>query len=229
MATTVKQSAVDSLGLIGPILPMAPTTAINELATQIKNVLDQHAQDIGGNDQDIALLQQQVSALLNLQEAERQKVLNIVNQELQNLNIETEFVVSYRGEIIEVQTFLQMLADQQTKKPVEVSEVTKTDGRVTSAKIVFDDNSTEQTISFARSEADSVATYIGQISDGAGGLIDGYEFKLEIQSCDVAGLNLSSYWDGDLLSQKLFVSNLSIRFTAVSPQQQGGDEAPDTL
>ncbi|MEM9009563.1 MAG: hypothetical protein AAGE59_39465, partial [Cyanobacteria bacterium P01_F01_bin.86] len=119
--------------------------------------LDQQAQDIATNDTEIATLQQQVAELPNLQEAERQEVLNIINQELQTLNINTGFTVLYRGEIIEAQTFLQMVADQQAKKVIEVAEVTKTDGRVTSAKLVFDD-ATEQTVTFTRTEENGVAT-----------------------------------------------------------------------
>lgn len=225
MATTVKQSAVDSLSLLGPILPMMPTTAINELATQLKTILDQQAQDIATNDTEIATLQQQVAELPNLQEAERQEVLNIINQELQTLNINTGFTVLYRGETIEAQTFLQMVADQQAKKVIEVAEVTKTDGRVTSAKLVFDD-ATEQTVTFNRTEENGVATYLGKIPDGAGSVVDGYEFRLGIQQFQVAGLTLNAKWDGDLLSQKLFVSGLSVQFNAVD---NNPSDAPDTL
>ena len=225
MITTVQQSAVDSLSLLGPILPMMPTTAINELATQLKTILDQQAQDIASNDTEIATLQQQVAELPNLQEAERQEVLNLINQELQNLNVNTGFTIAYRGETVEAQTFLQMLADQQAKKVVEVTEVTKTDGRVTSAKLVFDDAS-EQTVTFTRTEANGVATYLGKIPDGSGSVVDGYEFRLGIQQFQVAGLTLDAKWDGDLLSQKMFVTGLSIQFDAV---QQGQEDGPDTL
>lgn len=223
--TTLKQSAVDSLSLLGPILPMMPTTAINELAAQIKATLDQLAQDISSNDTDIASLQQQVADLPNLQEAERQAVLDMIHQELQTLNINTGFTVLYRGETVEAQTFLQMLADQQAKKVVEVSEVTKTDGRVTSAKLVFDDAS-EQTVTFTRTEENGIATYLGKIPDGSGGVVDGYEFRLGIQQFQVAGLTLNATWDGDLLSQKLFVSGLSVQFSAVD---QGGNNGPGSL
>ncbi len=227
MATTVQQSAVDSLSLLGPILPMMPTTAINELATQLKTLLDQQAQDIASNDADIATLQQQVVELPTLQDAERQEVLTLIGQELQNLNVDTGFTVGYRGETVEAQTFLQMLANQQAKKVVEVTEVTKTDGRVTSAKLVFDDAS-EQTVTFTRTEsADGlVATYTGKIPDGSGSVLDGYEFRLGIQQFQVAGLTLDAKWDGDLLSQKLFVTGLSVQFETV---QEGEGDGPDTL
>ncbi|MBT9314385.1 hypothetical protein [Leptothoe spongobia] len=227
MATTVKQSAVDSLSLVGPILGMMPTAAINEAAVALHALIEQQAQDIASNNTDITALQAAVADLPNLQDAERQEVLALIQDNLPDLS----YTVNYRGEQIAASVFSQMLADQQAIKPVEVTEVNKTNGHVTSAKIVFDDAS-EQTITFTRTvNADgTIATYVGQIGDGSGGLVDGYEYTFGIEKLTVAGLVLSSSWDADLLSQKLFVSNLSIQFDALSSGEPGaGDEAPATL
>lgn len=228
-STTVKQSAVDTLSLLGPILPMMPTAAMQEVSVQLKNLIDQNAQTLTTNAAAIAQLQADVADLPNLNPAERSEVLNLISQEMNNLNIDPSFVVNYRGDSVDAQVFLQMLADQQAAKPVEVKEVTKSpEGYVTSAKIVFDD-AAEQTVTFSRTvdQAGTVATYTGQIPDGVGGLADGYEYRLGIVKFDIPGLTLASSWDGDLISQKLFISNLSLSF--VNLTQPGGQNGPGTL
>ena len=161
MSSAVKQSAVSSLSLLSQVLPMAPDEAIQEVAVALNSRIDQHAQDIQGNRADIAALQAQVADLPNLQEAERQEVLTMIQNNLPNLDL--SFNINYRGEPIDGQVFLQMLADQEATKPIAVDEVQRTNGYVTSAKILFDD-STEQTVTFVRtpSEAGNQATYTGQ-------------------------------------------------------------------
>ena len=222
MATTVKQAAVDSLSLLTQVLPMAPDAAIQELAVALNSRIEQQAQSINTNSTDIATLQAQVADLPNLQEAERQEVLSMIQANLPNLDL--TFTVNYQGELVDGQVFLQMLANQQAVKPVAVDEVQRTDGYVTSAKVVMSD-ATEQTITFQRttSEDGSVATYTGQISDG-GGLVDGYQMKFNVSKLTVSGLALSKTWDQDLISHRLFVTGLSINFEAL-PSEDG----PDTL
>ncbi|MEM7063804.1 MAG: hypothetical protein AAF572_11650 [Cyanobacteria bacterium P01_B01_bin.77] len=228
MVTTVKQSVVDSMSLLGPLLPSMSSDAINEMAVALSNLITSNSQAIASNNGDIYALQQQVARLPNLQDTERQEVLDLISAELDSLNIDTGFVINYGDDIIDAQVFLQMLANQQAAKPTGVEEVTRTDGYVTSAKLTFSDG-TEQTVSFTRTVAADVATYLGQISDGAGSLMDGYEFKLGIQKLDVPGLNLTKSWDGDLISQKMFVSNLSVTFVARTPPDNNTSEVPETL
>lgn len=226
MTTTVKQSAVDALSLLSQVLPMAPDAAIQELAVALNSRIDQQAQDISTNQTDIQTLQAQVAELPNLQEAERQAVLTMIQENLPNLDL--NFNINYFGELIDGQVFLQMLADQQAAKPIAVDEVQRTDGYVTSAKVVMSDT-TEQTITFERttSEDGTVATYTGQISDGAGGVVDGYEMKFNVSKLTVAGLTLNKTWDQDLISHRVFVTGLSIEFDAFASGNSG--DAPDTL
>lgn len=226
MSSAVKQSAISTLGLLSQVLPMAPDEAIQEVAVALNSRINQHAQDIQSNSADIAALQAQVADLPNLQEAERQEVLTMIQNNLPNLDL--SFNINYRGEQIDGQVFLQMLADQEATKPIAVDEVQRTNGYVTSAKVLFDD-STEQTVTFVRatSEAGNKATYTGQISDGDGGVVDGYEMTFNISKLEVAGLNLTKTWDQDLVGHRLFVSALSIEFEALEPE--ASSEGPDTL
>lgn len=228
MVTTVKQSAVDSMSLLGPLLPSMSSDAINEMAVALSNLITSNSQAIAANNADIYALQQQVTNLPNLQDAERQEVLSLIAAELDSLNIDSSFIIQYGGEAVDAQLFLQMLANQQAAKPTGVEEVTRTDGYVTSAKLTFSDG-TEQTVAFTRTVAADVATYLGKIPDGAGGLMDGYEFKLGVQRLDVPGLNLTKSWDGDLISQKMIVSNLSVTFVATTLPDDNIDEVPGTL
>ena len=226
MSSAVKQSAVTTLGLLSQVLPMAPDEAIQEVAVALNSRINQHAQDIQSNSADIAALQAQVADLPNLQVAERQEVLTMIQNNLPNLDL--SFNINYRGEPIDGQVFLQMLADQEATKPIAVDEVQRTNGYVTSAKVLFDD-STEQTVTFVRttSEAGNQATYTGQISDGNGGAVDGYEMTFNVSKLEVAGLNLTKTWDQDLIGHRLFVSALSIEFEALEPEAP--PEGPDTL
>lgn len=226
MVSTLKQSAVDSLSLLSQVLPMAPDAAIQEVAVALNSRIDQQAQDIGTNQTAIQALQAQVAELPNLQDAERQEVLTLIQENLPNLDL--SFNINYLGDQVDGQVFLQMLADQQAIKPVAVDEVQRTDGYVTSAKVLMSDAS-EQTITFVRttSEDDAVATYTGRISDGAGGVVDGYQMKFNVSKLTVAGLSLSKTWDQDLISHRLFATGLSIEFEAIEPP--GSGDAPDTL
>ncbi|NEQ50326.1 MAG: hypothetical protein F6K11_09370 [Leptolyngbya sp. SIO3F4] len=228
MVTVLKQSAVDSLSLLSQVLPMAPDAAIQELAVALNSRIDQQAQDISTNQADIQALQAQVAELPNLQEAERQEVLALIQENLPNLDL--RFNINYSGQLIDGQAFLQLLVNQQAAKPIAVDEVQRTDGYVTSAKILMSDSS-EQTITFERttSEDGTVATYLGKISDGAGGVIDGYEMKFNMSKLSVAGLNLSKTWDQDLISHRLFVTGLSIEFDTISSGETSANDIPDTL
>ena len=143
MVSTLKQSAVDSLSLLSQVLPMAPDAAIQEVAVALNSRIDQQAQDISTNQTAIQSLQAQVAELPNLQDAERQEVLTLIQENLPNLDL--RFNINYLGDQIDGQVFLQMLADQQAIKPVAVDEVQRTDGYVTSAKVVMSDAS-EQTV-----------------------------------------------------------------------------------
>ncbi|MBT9317299.1 hypothetical protein [Leptothoe spongobia] len=226
MVSTVKQSAVDALSLLSQVLPMAPDAAIQEVAVALNSRIDQQAQDISTNQTLIQELQVQVAELPNLQEAERQEVLSLIQENLPNLDL--SFNINYLGEPVDGQIFLQMIADQQAAKPVAVDEVQRTDGYVTSAKVLMSDAS-EQTITFERTTSDdgTIATYIGRISDGAGGVVDGYQMKFNVSQLSVAGLSLTKTWDQDLISHRLFATGLSIEFEAVTPASTG--DAPDTL
>ncbi len=228
MSSTVKQAAVDSLSLLSQVLPMAPEAAIQELAVALNSRIDQQAQDIGTNQTAIQALQTQVAELPNLQEAERQEVLALIQENLPSLDL--GFSIGYQGEQIDGQVFLQMLADQQAAKPIAVDEVQRTDGYVTSAKVLMSD-ATEQTITFERTtSADgTVATYLGKVSDGAGGIVDGYEMKFNVSKLTVAGLTLNKTWDQDLISHRLFVTGLSIEFEAIVPDEAKSGDVPDTL
>lgn len=226
MSSTVKQTAVSSLSLLSQVLPMAPDAAIQEVAVALNSRIDQNAQNISTNADDIAILRAQVAELPNLQEAERQEVLTMIQENLPNLDL--SFNINYLGEQVDGQVFLQMLADQEAKKPIAVDEVQRTDGYVTSAKVLMSDSS-EQTISFERttSEDGSVATYMGRIADGNGGIVDGYQMKFNVSKLTVAGLNLTKTWDQDLIGHRLFVTGLSIEFESV--QSEGDTDSPDTL
>ncbi len=222
MVTTVKQSAVDSLSLLSQVLPMTSAEAIQEVAIALNSRINQQVEDIGTNQTAIAELQAQVAELPNLQESERAEVLQMIQENIPNLDI--SFNINYLGEPVDAQVFLQMLADQQASKPVGVDEVQRTNGYVSSAKVLFDDG-TQQTITFTRVEANDIATYTGQISDGAGGVVDGYEMKFTVSKLMVEGLTLNQTWDQDLISHRLFVTGLSLEFEATSSEE----DAPDTL
>ena len=226
MTTTVKQSAVDTLSLLSQVLPMAPDAAIQELAVVLNSRIDQQAQDINTNQADIQTLQAQVAELPNLQESERQEVLAMIQENLPNLDL--SFNINYSGEQIDGPGFLQMLADQQAAKPIAVDEVQRTDGYVTSAKVLMSD-STEQTITFERTTSvdGTVATYTGQISDGSGGIVNGYEMKFNVSKLTVAGLTLNKTWDQDLISHRVFIAGLSIEFDTVALDTPA--DVPDTL
>ena len=226
MVSTLKQSAVDSLSLLSQVLPMAPDAAIQEVAVALNSRIDQQAQDISTNQTAIQALQAQVAELPNLQDAERQEVLTLIQENLPNLDL--RFNINYLGDQIDGQVFLQMLADQQAIKPVAVDEVQRTDGYVTSAKVVMTDAS-EQTVTFERTTTDdgTVATYTGRIADGAGGVVDGYQMKFNVSRLTVAGLSLSKTWDQDLISHRLFATGLSIQFEAIEPAEAA--DVPDTL
>ena len=228
MSTAVKQVAVDSLSLLSQVLPMAPDEAIQEVAVALDSRIDQNAQNISANADDIAMLQAQVAELPNLQEAERQTVLPMIQENLPNLDL--SFNINYLGEQIDGQVFLQMLADQEAVKPIAVDEVQRTNGYVTSAKVMMSD-ATEQTITFERttSEDGAVATYTGRIADGSGGVVDGYQMTFNVSKLTVAGLNLTKTWDQDLIGHRLFVSGLSIEFEAIQQSSQPGNDVPDTL
>ena len=207
---------------------MAPDEAIQEVAVALNSRIDQNAQNVSANAEDIALLQAQVAELPNLQEAERQAVLAMIQENLPNLDL--SFNISYLGEQIDGQVFLQMLANQQAAKPVAVDEVQRTNGYVTSAKVMMSD-ATEQTVTFERTtSADgAVATYTGRIADGGGSVVDGYQMKFNVSKLTVAGLNLTKTWDQDLIGHRLFVTGLSIEFEAIQKGDQSSSDAPDTL
>lgn len=226
MSSTVRQAAVSSLSLLSQVLPMAPDAAIQEVAVALNSRIDQQAQDISNNTDEIELLKLQVAELPNLQEAERQEVLSMIQDNLPNLDL--SFNINYRGDQIDGQVFLQMLADQQASKPIAVDEVQRTDGYVTSAKVLFSDAS-EQTVTFVRTTSTdgAVATYTGQIADGSGGVVDGYQMKFNVSKLSVSGLTLNKTWDQDLIGHRLFASGLSIEFEAVEPTEVG--DVPDTL
>ncbi|MGD1858164.1 MAG: hypothetical protein ACFB2W_28340 [Leptolyngbyaceae cyanobacterium] len=228
MSLAVKQAAVDSLGLLSQVLPMAPDEAIQEVAVALNSRIDQNAQNISANADDIQILKAQVAELPNLQEAERQAVLAMIQENLPNLDL--SFNLNYRGEQIDGQVFLQMLANQEAVKPVAVDEVQRTNGYVTSAKVLMSDT-TEQTVTFERTTSDdgTMATYTGRIADGSGGVIDGYQMTFNISKLAVAGLNLTKTWDQDLIGHRLFASGLSIQFEAVQQSSQPGSDTPDTL
>ena len=224
MVFTVKQSAVDALSLLSQVLPMTSAEATQEVAIALNSRINQQVEDIGANQTAIAALQAQVAQLPNLQEAERAEVLQMIQENLPNLEI--SFAIGYRGEQIDAPVFLQMLADQQAVKPVGVTEVQRTNGYVSSAKVLFDDGH-EQTVTFTRDEVDGIATYTGQLADGAGGVMDGYEMRFQVSKLVVEGLALNQTWDQDLISQRLFVAGLSIEFEARSPESP--EDVPDTL
>ena len=228
MSTAVKQVAVDSLSLLSQVLPMAPDEAIQEVAVALNSRIDQNAQNISANADDIAMLQAQVAELPNLQEAERQTVLTMIQENLPNLDL--SFNINYLGEQIDGQVFLQMLADQEAVKPIAVDEVQRTNGYVTSAKVMMSD-ATEQTITFERTTSanGAVATYIGRIADGSGGVVDGYQMTFNVSKLTVAGLNLTKTWDQDLIGHRLFVSGLSIEFEVIQQSSQPNGDVPDTL
>ncbi|MEM1239757.1 MAG: hypothetical protein AAGI45_07955 [Cyanobacteria bacterium P01_H01_bin.26] len=224
MVFTVKQSAVDALSLLSQVLPMTSAEATQEVAIALNSRINQQVEDIGANQTAIAALQAQIAQLPNLQEAERAEVLQMIQEHLPNLEI--SFAIGYRGEQIDAPVFLQMLADQQAAKPVGVSEVQRTNGYVSSAKVLFDDGH-EQTVTFTRNEVDGIATYTGQLADGAGGVMDGYEMRFQVSKLVVEGLSLNQTWDQDLISQRLFVAGLSVEFEAISPESP--EDVPDTL
>ncbi|MEO0348967.1 MAG: hypothetical protein AAF282_02830 [Cyanobacteria bacterium P01_A01_bin.15] len=203
---------------------MTSAEATQEVAIALNSRINQQVEDIGANQTAIAALQAQVAQLPNLQEAERAEVLQMIQEHLPNLEI--SFAIGYRGEQIDAPVFLQMLADQQAAKPVGVSEVQRTNGYVSSAKVLFDDGH-EQTVTFTRDEVDGIATYTGQLADGAGGVMDGYEMRFQVSKLVVEGLALNQTWDQDLISQRLFVAGLSIEFEARSPESP--EDVPDTL
>ncbi|MEO1180645.1 MAG: hypothetical protein AAFX51_07275 [Cyanobacteria bacterium J06636_28] len=226
MSSTVQQAAVSSLSLLSQVLPMAPDAAIQEVAVALNSRIDQQAQDISANTDEIELLKLQVAELPNLQEAERQEVLSMIQDNLPNLDL--SFNINYRGDQVDGQVFLQMLADQQASKPIAVDEVQRTDGYVTSAKVLFSDAS-EQTVTFVRTTSTdgAVATYTGQIADGSGSVVDGYQMKFNVSKLSVSGLTLNKTWDQDLIGHRLFASGLSIEFEAIEPAEVG--DGPDTL
>lgn len=196
------------------------------MAVALNSRIDQQAQDISTNQTLIQALQEQVAELPNLQEAERQEVLTLIQENLPNLDL--GFNINYLGDPVDGQVFLQMLADQQAAKPVAVDEVQRTDGYVTSAKVLMSDAS-EQTITFVRTttEDGAVATYTGKISDGAGSVVDGYQMKFNVSKLNVAGLSLTKTWDQDLIGHRLFATGLSIEFEALT--SAGAVDTPDTL
>ncbi|MEM9977935.1 MAG: hypothetical protein AAF808_09935, partial [Cyanobacteria bacterium P01_D01_bin.2] len=63
MSSTVKQTAVSSLSLLSQVLPMAPDAAIQEVAVALNSRIDQNAQNISTNADDIAILKTQVAEL----------------------------------------------------------------------------------------------------------------------------------------------------------------------
>lgn len=230
----LNQANVSALALLTQVLPQTSEAATQEVAIALKNLIDQQAQDIESNANDIELLQQQVQDLPNLQPQERQEVIQLIQQYLPDFA--PRYVVNYRGEQVDAIAFANALAEQAQKKPYAVSEVQRSNGRVTSAKLLFDD-ATEQTVTFARtvSEDGTEATYMGSVPNGVGGLMEGYEAKFRICSLQVPGLSLNSTWDGDLVSHRLVIDSFKISFpslaesSATPPASEPTNDTPETL
>ena len=196
-----------AMGTLAVLLQQAPSATLQEFANLINTRLGQLESDTENNSEAIGEVIDLLSHLPNLSPAQLQQVIAEINNRLPDI---PELIRIYHPDGTELTTTgaIESLILAATKAVVAVIEVQKNAaGQVTQATVEMADGSMRQ-VNFVRTVADGVSTYVGNLSDGAGGIAPGWEFKYGIQQITFAGQALSA-WDGDLLAARTYVTGFA--------------------
>lgn len=204
------------------LLPQAPEAVQQQFISLVAARLQQHSEDIEGTVDEIARVEALIPTIdEHLTAQQVQQVLDAIPEIPQRIR-----VIHPDGTELDPNSFLDVQAALSAQTVVAILEAQRTtEGYVSQATLQLADG-TSKTITFNRDSVDGVATYVGQMADGAGGLANAFEFKLSIAhlSNEFLGLDMS-YDSADVREMRTFITGFSYEIRALN---SGGGSGPTT-
>lgn len=229
----ITNTHAQAMGPLGQLLHQCPEAVLNELGSALQARLNQVSEDVTGNSQEIQTLFNQLANLPLLTPQQLQQVIAEIDSRVSNLNIDSMLQVFMPdGTEVDATDAVQKLLKVATETVIAVGEAQLDgNGHVSQAVVELANGQTRQ-VTFTRTENETgtEATYLGQLSNGQGGLAQAYQFVLKVHRLNIAGLNLSSTWDCDLLSMRTYTTGYAYQIAIVSengPRLLAGDWVAD--